>query len=171
VRPPASARAVTRLLAAALLTAPAAAACSAPAPVQTFTAMPPPQASLVTVLGPVTGTGTRTLTITARHTLSYTLSCLGHHIVWLRTTPSIAGFAVHCGDGGGFGGESATTPGRDAGGRFSLRITAPSGTTWELRVDGSTRCPGNPTASSPRTAAATRKPAAARPRQPTPTLN
>jgi len=139
VRPPASARAVTRLLAAALLTAPAAVACSAPAPVQTFAAMPLPQANLVTVLGPVTGAGTRTLTITARHTLSYTLGCRGHDIVWLRTTPNIAGFAVHCGDGGEFAGESAMTPGRAAGTRLSLRITAPSGTTWELRVDGSTR--------------------------------
>jgi hypothetical protein len=130
---------MARLLAVALLAGPAAAACSAPPNAPSFTAMPLPQANLATVLGPVTGTGPATITLTARYVLSYTLGCLGHHVVWLRTTPKIASFAVQCGDGGVFAGESGTVPGREATAEVSLRIAAPSGTIWELRVDGSPR--------------------------------
>ena len=139
MKPSASARArgTAWLLTVALLAWPAAAACSAPTAAPSFTAMPLPRANLVTVLGPVTGTGPATITLTARHVLSYTLGCLGHHMVWLSTTPKIASFAVHCGDGGVFGGESSRTPGRETGARVSLRIVAPSGTVWDLRVDGS----------------------------------
>jgi hypothetical protein len=139
MRPAAPTPAVPRLVAAALLTAPAAAACSAPAPVPSFAAMQPPRANLVTVIGPVTGTGPRTLTITARHTLSYTLGCRGHRTVRLSTTPKTAGFAAQCDDGAVFAGEAASTPSRDTRARLSLHITAPPGTTWELRVDGSPR--------------------------------
>lgn len=124
---------MARLLAVALLASPAAAACSAPAAAPSFTAMPLPQANLVTVLGPVTGTGPRTITLTARHVMSYTLGCLGHHMVWLR---GAASFAVQCEDGGVFAGGTSRTPGHDTGAKVvSLHVAAPSGTTWELRVD------------------------------------
>ena len=137
--PPARARGTARLLAVALLAWPAAGACSAPAAAPSLPAMPAPQANLVTILGPVTATGPATITLTARHVLSYTLGCLGHHVVWLRTTPKIASFAVQCGDGGVFAGESGTVPGREAAAKVSLHIVAPFGTIWELRVDGSPR--------------------------------
>jgi hypothetical protein len=126
-----------RLLALALLASPVIAACSTPATAPSFAAMPAPGPNMAAILGPVTGTGPRTITITARHRLRYTLSCLGRHVVWLRATPNIAGFAIQCDDGGVFGGGTSTTPGREVGARVSLRIAAPSGTTWELRVDGS----------------------------------
>jgi hypothetical protein len=135
----ASARALghaARLLAVALLASPVIAACSTPA-TASFAAMPAPEASMAAILGPVTGTGPRTITITARHRLHFTLGCLGRHMVSLLATPKIAGFAVQCDDGGVFGGAIVNTPGREIGAKVSLRIVAPSGTTWELRVDGS----------------------------------
>jgi hypothetical protein len=78
----ASARALghaARLLAVALLASPVIAACSIPATAPSFAAMPAPAANMAVILGSVTGTGPRTITITARHRLRYTLSCLGRH--------------------------------------------------------------------------------------------
>lgn len=125
-----------------LLAAPAASACSTvaakPAPARSFAAMQMAGPHTSPVLGPVTGTGPRTFTITARHLLSYQVGCLGRRLVWLRTTPTIMGFAVQCYDGGGvFAGESSTTPRDEEGARITVHVDAPPGTTWLLRVDGS----------------------------------
>ena len=76
-----------RLLAVALLASPAAAACGTSVTAPSFAAMPAPETNMTAILGPVTGTGPRTITITARHQLSYTLSCLGGRVVWLRQRP------------------------------------------------------------------------------------
>ena len=60
--------------------------CSAPQPVSQpqFTAMPPlgaDEANYVTILGPVTGNGSRTFTIAARTGIGATLGCIGKGLV------------------------------------------------------------------------------------------
>ena len=79
--------------------------CSAPKAVSQsqFTAMPSPggqgeEANYVTILGPITGTGSKTFTIVAGTGIAAWLGCIGKGLVWFR---SLAGsFAADCDDGG-----------------------------------------------------------------------
>jgi hypothetical protein len=83
--------------------------CSAPHAVSRpqFTAMPllgqgGEEANYVTILGPVTGTGSKTFTIMARTGISAWLGCIGKGLVWLRSPAG--SFAAACDDGGVWGG-------------------------------------------------------------------
>lgn len=110
---------------------------SSPGSARSFAAMQVPEPSTAPILGPITGAGPRTFTITGRHLMSYQIGCLGRHVVWLHA-PHI-GFAVQCGDGGTYAGNSVRMPSREIGAMISIRVVAPPGTAWRLRVDGSRR--------------------------------
>lgn len=118
-----------------------------PAPAPAFSAMPPPGSAyglnLTTILGPVTGTGPTTLTITARQAVSITLACRGKGLAWVRSP--VAAFAAACGNGGAFAGELDPHTRIAAGQRITIRIIAPAHVTWELRVDGTPLNPAQAT--------------------------
>lgn len=107
-------------------------------PAPAFAAMSPPGLAyglnLTTILGPVTGTGSRSVTVGARRSVSITLGCLGKGLVWVRSP--VGTFAAACGDGGVFAGGLDSDTHMAAGQRVTIRIIAPAHVTWELRVDG-----------------------------------
>jgi hypothetical protein len=111
--------------------------CSAPATTTApaLAAIAPNPQNLPAILGPVTGTGSRTFTISGRRSLSYDLSCAGAGLTWLRTLPDTGAFAVNCG-GGTFGGTYLAHAPHE-GQMITVRINAARGTRWALRVDGS----------------------------------
>lgn len=125
---PASAMRAAALLGVTVLGLPVLTSCTSPP------ALPTPRSGFTTMLGPVTGTGSKTFTMTAPTALSYTLNCQGSSLVWIRTTPDIVGFAVQC---PATGGDALDTPKNDIGRRIRVRVAAPSGTTWQLRIDRS----------------------------------
>jgi hypothetical protein len=114
--------------------------CSTPqaVPQPQFKAMPPPaqwyKPNYTTILGPVTGAGSRTFTISARPGIAAWFGCIGKGLVWLRSP--VMTFAAACGDGGVFAGgltqPTHVTPGR----KVTVRVVAPATTRWELRIDG-----------------------------------
>ena len=70
-----------------------------------FTAMPllsQAEANYVTILGPITGTGSKTFTIVARAGIAAWLGCIGKGLAWFRG-PALT-FAAACGDGGTWAG-------------------------------------------------------------------
>jgi hypothetical protein len=93
------------------------------------------------ILGPVTGTGPRTFRLTARRAMGFYLSCLAYSgrpsLIWLYS--DIATTNVMC-EGPGLtpvDGVVFKPVRREIGTRATLRVAAPPGTTWQLRVDGS----------------------------------
>ena len=100
--------------------------------------MQPDQNYLTAVLGPVTGAGSRTLTVTASRSMSLTMGCIGKGT--LIVLGSLSAGAVLC---------SGTSLGRGTfagyywsqlpvrpGERFRLRVVADAKTIWDIRVDG-----------------------------------
>jgi hypothetical protein len=115
--------------------------CSAPQAVSRpqFTAMPllgqgGEEANYVTILGPVTGTGSKTFTIMARTGISAWLGCIGKGLVWLRSPAG--SFAAACDDGGVWGGGQTQPTHLRAGQKITVRVIAALTTRWELRIDG-----------------------------------
>lgn len=113
--------------------------CSTPqaVPQPQFKAMPPPaqwyKPNYTTILGPVTGVGSRTFTISARPGIAAWLGCIGKGLVWLR---SPLAFAAACGDGGVFAGGLTQPMHLRPGQKVTVRVVAPATTRWELRIDG-----------------------------------
>ncbi len=112
--------------------------CSSPARAPTFDPMPVDPNNLTAVLGPVTGTGPRTLTVTASRSMSLTMGCIGKGTL-IVLGPLSAG-AVLC---------SGASLGRGTFGayywshlrlqpveRLRLRIVANPKTIWDIRIDG-----------------------------------
>jgi hypothetical protein len=99
--------------------------------------MPPDPNNLTAVLGPVTGSGSRTLTVTASRSMSLTMGCIGKGMLTVYGLLSGAGF---CGGpnssgntfGGYYWGHMPVRPGE----RIQLRVVADAKTTWVIRVDG-----------------------------------
>ena len=113
--------------------------CSAPQAVSQpqFTAMPllsPEEANYVTILGPITGTGSKTFTIVARTGIAAWLGCIGKGLAWLRSPADT--FDVACDDGGTWAGGKPQPTHLRAGQTITVRIVAGSTTRWELRIDG-----------------------------------
>jgi hypothetical protein len=111
--------------------------------------MPTEQHFLPTVLGPLDGTGNRTLTVVVRPTMSIELGCNGavKGVAWVRS--AIGGFAIECANppGDTFGGayDSVQSIKEDkvkTGQRVSVRITVPAGDTWQLWITGGPASPG-----------------------------
>lgn len=115
--------------------------CSTPqaVPQAQFKAMPPlaqwDKPNYTTILGPVTGVGSRTFTISARPGIAAWLGCIGKGLVWLRS-PVMTFAAVCGGDGGVFGGELTQPTHVRPGQKVTVRVVAPATARWELRIDG-----------------------------------
>jgi hypothetical protein len=113
--------------------------CSSSRPV--FDAMPFGVNNLSAVLGPITGTGSRTLTVTASRAMSITMGCIGKGML-IIVGPLSAG-AVLCGDASSSEGSFASyywshvsvRPGE----RIRLRVVTDATTLWDVRVDGAPR--------------------------------
>ena len=93
--------------------------------------MPPPgqqwdKPGYTTILGPVTGAGSRTFTVL--------VGCIGKGLVWLKSP--VGSFAAACGDGSAFGGELTQPTHARPGQKVTVRIVAPATIRWELRIDG-----------------------------------
>ena len=115
--------------------------CSAPQAVSRpqFKAMPPLSAedeatNYVTILGPVTGTGSKSFTIAARTGIDFTLGCIGKGLVWLRSPAG--SFAAACDDGGVWAGGRTQPTHLPAGQKIVVRVVAAPSTRWELRIGG-----------------------------------
>jgi hypothetical protein len=110
--------------------------CSAPQAVSRpqFEAMPPLNHGNVTIVGPVTGTGSKTFTIPARTGIAVWLGCIGKGLVRL-TGPAVS-FGAVCGDGGIWAGGQTQPTHLRAGQKVAVRVVAASTTRWELRIDG-----------------------------------
>jgi hypothetical protein len=106
-----------------------------------FEATPPPpgegnnEANYVTILGPVTGTGPRTFTISARTGIAIWFGCIGKGPVWVRS-PVMAVTDPSCGDGHSMFGEQTQATHLRPGQKVTVRVVAPATTRWELRIDG-----------------------------------
>lgn len=99
--------------------------------------MQPDQNYLTAVLGPVTGAGSRTLTVTASRSMSLTMGCIGKGTL---TVSGLLSGAMLCYDAslsrGAFGGYYwAHMPVRP-GERINLHVVAGAKTIWAIRVDG-----------------------------------
>ena len=111
--------------------------CSTPRAVSQpqFEAMPPPPwPNYTTILGPVTGTGSRTFTISARTGIAELFSCIGKGPVWARS-PVMTIDAI-CGHGDTVAGEQTQPTHLRPGQKITVRVVAPATTRWELRIDG-----------------------------------
>jgi hypothetical protein len=99
--------------------------------------MPLDTNNLTDVLGPVTGAGSRTLTVTVSRSMSLTMGCIGKGML---TISGLLSGAVLChGAGlsqGAFGAYYwARVPVRP-GERIKLRVVADAKTMWDIRIDG-----------------------------------
>jgi hypothetical protein len=114
--------------------------CSAPqaVPQPHFRSMPPPgqwsKPGYTTILGPVTGIGSKTFTISARPGVAAWLDCIGKGLAWLRSP--VGSFAAACGDGGVFAGALTQPTHMRPGHKVTVRVVAPATIKWELRIDG-----------------------------------
>lgn len=112
--------------------------CSSPARAPAFNSMQVDPNNLTAVLGPVTGTGPRTFTVTASRSMSITMACIGKGTL-IVLGPLSAG-AVLCSDAslgrGAFAGYYWEHLRVRPGERFKLRVAANPKTIWDIRVDG-----------------------------------
>ncbi len=114
--------------------------CSTPraVPQPQFKPIPPPgqldKPGYTTILGPVTGSGTRTFTISARPGIAAWLGCIGKGLAWLRSP--VGTFAAGCSDGGVFAGGVTQPTSVRPGQKVTVRVVAPPTTRWQLRIDG-----------------------------------
>jgi hypothetical protein len=109
--------------------------CSGPTP--QFSPMPIPgqqeNPGYTTILGPVSGTGSKALVISARPGIAVWLGCIGKGEVW--TTTPLAVSAI-CGSGNSFVGGTTQPTHYRRGQKLIVRIVSPADITWEIRIDG-----------------------------------
>jgi len=109
--------------------------CSAPRSPY-FRPMPAPgqwgRQNYTTILGPVTGIGSKSFTISARPGIAAWLGCVGKGLVWIK---SPVAFAAKCGDRGAFAGGQRQLTHIMRGQELSVRVVGPAGARWELRID------------------------------------
>jgi hypothetical protein len=119
--------------------------CSSPPRQPSFDPMQPDPNHLTTVLGPLTGIGSRTLTVAARRSMSLTMGCIGKGE--LMVTGLLSGGSL-CSDtsisrgtfSGWYWAHLPVRPGE----RIKLRVVAHAKTIWDIRVGGLPRqCQGD----------------------------
>lgn len=106
--------------------------------------MPPDRYHLPTVLGPLSGTGSKTFTVTVRASMSVELSCLGDSKDLAQARGQFLTVVVPCTTlaDQSFGGayNAADSQGRlngvKVGRRAVVRIIAPARDTWQLWITG-----------------------------------
>ncbi|HTR94747.1 MAG TPA: hypothetical protein VMI73_23705 [Trebonia sp.] len=106
-------------------------------------AMPTEKHRMPTVLGPVTGSGSKSFTMTIRPGMAIELGCLGNAKDWAWARSSIASFSIPCGSAANEPFGDTYVAARDMqrgrfspGERMTLRVSAPAGDTWQLWVTG-----------------------------------
>lgn len=117
--------------------------CASAARPPRFDAMQPDPYALTTVVGPVTGTGSRTMTVKASYSMSLTVGCIGKGA--LTVTGLVSGTLLCSGASTGRGifgswywAHLPVRPGE----RIKLHVVADAKTMWDIRVDGLPRqCP------------------------------
>lgn len=112
--------------------------CRSPARPPTFDLMPADPNNLTALLGPVTGTGSRALTVTASGSMSLTMGCIGKGMLAI-SGPLSAG-PVLCHDAsrsrGAFASYYWAHVSARPGERLKLRVVADAKTIWVIRLDG-----------------------------------
>jgi hypothetical protein len=107
--------------------------------------MPADPRGLPTVLGPVSGLGTKTFTVTVRPAMAIEVGCVGgaKDLAWVRSR--IGGLAVACDSqasaafaGGYISAADLKHDGLQPGQPVSVQVTAPANDMWQLRVSGGT---------------------------------
>jgi hypothetical protein len=102
--------------------------------------MPAGQNGLTAVLGPVTGSGSRTLTVTASRSMSLTMGCIGTGMLTVSGRLNGAGFCGSAGNSGStFWGYYWAHVSARPGELIKLRIAADAKSMWDIRIDGSSR--------------------------------
>jgi hypothetical protein len=110
---------------------------ASPRPPQ-FSAMPPPgqaeKPGYTTILGPVSGSGSRNFTISARPGIAEWLGCIGKGTAVLTRPHAVVAL---CGNSGnGFAGGLTQPTLYRRGQKLTVHITAPATVRWEFRIDG-----------------------------------
>jgi len=113
------------------------AGCAAP-PQSQFSPMPPPgqqeRPDYTTILGPVSGSGSKAFTISARPGIAIWLGCIGKDMVRM-TLPKAVG--AICGrSGNAFAGGLTQPTHYRRGQKLTVRIIGPATDRWEFRIDG-----------------------------------
>jgi hypothetical protein len=113
------------------------AGCAAPPQLQ-FSPLPPPgqqeRPDYTTILGPVSGSGSKTFTISARPGIAIWLGCIGKGMVRM-TLPKAVG--AICGrSGNAFAGGLTQQTHYRRGQKLTVRIVGPATGSWEFRIDG-----------------------------------
>lgn len=102
--------------------------------------MPLDTDNLTTVLGPVTGSGPTTLTVTASRSMSLTIGCIGKGRLTVKGALSAAAGAVLCSDASrsrdAFARYYCAHVSARPGEQIKLRVLTGTKTTWDIRVDG-----------------------------------
>jgi hypothetical protein len=104
-----------------------------------FSPMPPPGHSedpgYTTILGPVSGSGSKTFTISARPGIAVWLGCIGKGTVWM-TRPVAVGANSGSNTGSDFSGGLTQPTHYRRGQKLVVRIAGPATARWEFRIDG-----------------------------------
>ena len=101
-----------------------------------FSPMPPPSQqnpAYTTILGPVSGSGSRIFTVSARPGIAVWLGCIGKGMV--RMTRPMAVVAI-CHSGNAFVGGLTQPTHYRRNQTLTVRIVSPAATRWEFRIDG-----------------------------------
>jgi hypothetical protein len=106
-------------------------------------AMPTEKHGMPTVLGPLTGSGSKAFTVTIRQGMAIELGCLGQSKGWAWARSPIAAFAIPCGNSGDVPYGSSYVAAKDLklanfmpGKQVTVRVTAPAGDSWQLWITG-----------------------------------
>jgi hypothetical protein len=112
------------------------AGCAGPRPAQ-FSPMPPlgqsERPGYLTILGPVSGSGSTTFAVSARPGMAVWLGCIGKGAVWMNSP--LAAVAI-CGSGNAFVGGLTQPTHYRRGQKLAVRIVGPATVKWEFRIDG-----------------------------------
>lgn len=110
--------------------------CAGPRPPR-FSPMPPPGQSerpdYTTILGPVSGSGSKTFTVAALPGIAEWIGCIGKGEAWI-TRPFATG--VICHSGKAFAGGLTQPTHYRRGQKLTVRIVGPATVRWEFRIDG-----------------------------------
>jgi hypothetical protein len=105
--------------------------------------MPTETHHMNTLVGPVTGSGSKSFTVTIQPGMAIELGCLGNAKDWAWARSAIASFSIPCGSSANepFGSTYVAAKDLHSGGlspgkQVTLRVTAPAGDTWQLWVTG-----------------------------------
>lgn len=112
------------------------AACAGPQTPR-FSLMPAPgqgeKPSYTAILGPLSGSGSKTFTVAARPGMAEWIGCIGKGEAWI-TKPKAVG--AICDGGNAFAGGLTQPTHYRRGQVLTVRITAPPTVRWEFRIDG-----------------------------------